>query len=69
MNPTASVASLAPSLQAQQQRGTSDSEEELSLGLRTYFDKSLQVTLLYRGEREQAVQVRGSSEVPRIFIP
>ena len=49
---------LPPLFQAQQHRGTSDSEEELSLGLRTYFDKSLQVVLLYRGEREQAVQVR-----------
>ena len=44
-------------LQAQQHRGSCDPEEELSLGLRTYFDKALQVVLLYRGEREQAVQV------------
>lgn len=46
-------------MQALQHRGNSDSEEELALGLRTYFDKALQVVLLYRGERQQAVQVRG----------
>ena len=58
-NMTYRAASVSPPFfQAQQHRGTSDSEEELSLGLRTYFDKSLQVVLLYRGEREQAVQVR-----------
>ncbi len=43
-------------------RGSSDSEEELCLGLRTYFDKSLLVSLLYRGERQQAEQVGGANK-------
>lgn len=63
---------------AQQHRGSSEGEEELALGLRTYFDKALQVVLLYRGEREQAVEaladgrvascVYGAEHLLRLFI-
>jgi len=48
---------------AQQHRGSSESEEELALGLRSYFDKSLQVVLLYRSERAQAHEALGDSRV------
>jgi len=48
---------------AHQIRGSSESEVELSLGLRSYFDKALLVSLLYRGEREQAVQVLSDNRV------
>ncbi|KAG1678508.1 hypothetical protein FOA52_014541 [Chlamydomonas sp. UWO 241] len=63
---------------AQEHRGSSESEEELALGLRTYFDKALQVSLLYRSEREQAKEammdsrvascVYGAEHLIRLFI-
>ena len=44
-------------------RGSSGSEEELSLGLRSFFDKTLQSVLLYRIEREQAASILSDGRV------
>mmetsp|Transcript_13654 Transcript_13654/g.29289 ORF Transcript_13654/g.29289 Transcript_13654/m.29289 type:complete len:266 (+) Transcript_13654:201-998(+) len=40
--------------QAHEQRGSSENEQQVALGLVTYFDKSLEAVLLYRAERAQA---------------